>query len=1069
MLLRFFKTLSRAAVVVAGLYWVTGLVRDYGPRLSVDGTSLFTEAWQQWGVLLPLYVGGLIWFFWRWRVDVQRAKRRALEVQADLEKRVAPCERELQLREQLTQWRLQSQVEGARPTFLLFDLHAASTVDLRIERVGRYSVLTVSGGLLSQAESRRWQCVLDELKAAKSDRCALMGGLLLLNAQKLQAVDGGQDLQALNLRERLEELACAIGKGLPIQAIVTHCSSLPGYVPSIMGLQGEERELAIGFSMGTNQTNLLRLVGRMGDRLECLDESLLDRLQREPLTLLRTQLYGFSPLWRQFSGQVQVFLQAVFHDQARLQSLRFSAGDLVEDAQGVGSSTLLLRTLQQCERHGVWRTFFKHSAGWVRAHARLCLALIVTSACAFLANHYYHQARVLDNLAEQQAELKTLLPTAPRAGLERLTILADMVDVSQDNSWAPSLRLNQHQRLVTLIQTLYAQALSEAVTQPLVNALETRINDPKADTYDSLRLYLMLGGHGRLDIDFVERGLKALSDQRLPPPQRDWLNAHLQPVLQSISVAALLNVNEGLVEQAREKIAREPVAQRVYRQLTAVLQSPAHKELSVANEIGAEGLMLFASRSGQSMTRGVPWLFTREGYEHLNQRLGRFIADALRDEDWVMGAARRQDPSSVRTQVLSFYQRDYVRCWEHFISDLKVAGLNEPEQLPGRLERLSQEDGALSRLLQLIDRETRLSLGADNEGMIQRLRASTVGLTTRLGVMDDTKGASEQSAVTQHFASFHRLTESVEGRPGLLDQLREALAYAGVYLSARETATATGLSAPDVNALERLNTLTNTLPLLIRPLLSDIVKVGKGWAREQQSVTFAKKWAQDLGPYCQRVVEQRYPFDRNASTDVPLEAFSQLFAPNGLLQTFAGFYPRRHSDESTLLRPDNRALDADEIDPLVLLQFDRAKRIAKVFFPAAATEARIDFELSPVTMDEEIASFSLVVDDRELSYSHGPILPSLFTWPSQTLGTRLKAVVTLLDGRTVQQSQEGAWAWFRLLDQGILSAGPSADTQWLTLAFDGYKVVLQIRNVGLEQPFGDANVRAFRCPYSLGM
>lgn len=119
-------------------------------------------------------------------------------------------------------------------------------------------------------------------------------------------------------------------------------------------------------------------------------------------------------------------------------------------------------------------------------------------------------------------------------------------------------------------------------------------------------------------------------------------------------------------------------------------------------------------------------------------------------------------------------------------------------------------------------------------------------------------------------------------------------------------------------------------------------------------------------------------------------------------------------------------------------------------------------------MDEEIASFSLVVDDRELSYSHGPILPNLFTWPSQTLGTRLKAVVTLLDGRTVSQSQEGAWAWFRLLDQGMLSAGPSADSQWLTLSFDGYKVVLQIRNGGLEQPFGEANLRAFRCPYSLG-
>ncbi|TYK54737.1 type VI secretion system membrane subunit TssM [Pseudomonas synxantha] len=1068
MLLRFFKTLSRAAVMVAMLYWVTVLVRDYGPRLSIDGSMLFTETWQQWGGLLTLYVGGLIWFCWRWSVDAQRAKHRALEVQVDLEKRIAPCERELQLREQLTQWRLETQVEGVRPAFLLFDLHTTSNVDLRIERVGRYSVLTVSGRLLSEAESRRWQCLLDELKGAKRDRCALVGGLLLLNAQKLLGADDGQELQALSLRERLEELARAIGKGLPIQTIVSHCSSLPGYVPSIMGLQGEERDLAIGFSLGTNQSNLLRLTERMGNRLETLDDSLLDRLQREPLTLLRTQLYGFSPLWRLFSGHVQVFLQAVFHDQARLQSLRFTAGDLAEDVQGATSSTLLLRTLQQCERHGAWRMFLKHSAGWVRSHARVCLILIVAGVCAFLAHHYHHQARMLDKLAEQREALFNLR----QGGLERLTLLTDMVDVSQDKGWLPSLQLNQQQRLVTLIQTLYEQALSEVIAQPLANALEERINSPKSHAYDNLRLYLMLGGQGRLDTDFVARELKVLSDQRLPQPQREWLNAHLQRVVQSIPAAALFSVNDALVEQAREHISREPVAQRVYRQLSTLLRNLPHKELSVATEIGTGGLMLFASRSGRSMTQGVPWLFTLEGYTHLNQRLERFIAEALRDESWVMGAARQQAPHHVRAEILGLYQRDYVRHWEYFVSDLKVAGLNEPEQLPGRLERLSQQEGALSRLLQLIDRETRLSLNAENEGILKRLRERTVALKIRLGVEDNAKDilndASEQSAVTQHFASFHRLTESVEGRPSLLDQLREALAYAGGYLSAREASTASGLSPPAVNALERLDSLTSTFPLLIRPLLSDIVKVGKGWVRTHQSVTLTKKWAQDLGPYCERVVQQRYPFDRNASTDVPLEAFNQLFAADGLLQTFGRFYPGRHKDESTLLRPDNRAVEGDEIDPLVLLQFDRAEHIGKVFFPAGAAQAHIDFEVSPVTMDEEIASFSLIVDDRQLSYSHGPILPSLFTWPSQVLGTRLNAVVTLLDGRTIRQSQEGTWAWFRLIDQGLLSAGPTADTQWLTLSFDGYNVVLQIRSAGLEQPFGDANVRAFRCPYSLG-
>jgi len=1076
----FFKLLLRAAVMLLTLYWVTVLVRDFGPRLSIDGSSLLAQTWQQFSVLLPVYLGVLVWFCRGWRNAAVLTKRRVLEAQADLETLSSPSAAELHLREQIKQWRLQARAEGARPTYLLFNwplaeehnnvgLAQASAIEtrskesLRIDRVGRYSVLTVSGCLLSQYEpdeSRLWQYLLEELKNAQGGPSCLIGGVLVVNAEKLRSGGEDQDLQALSLRERLEELARAIGKGLPVQTIVTHCASLPGYTASISGLPAEERDLVVDFPLSANQSNLQHLAEHMNKRLARLDDSLFERLQMEPSTLCRTQLYGFAPMWRQFSGHVQVFFQTVFHDQARLQSLRFSGGALADDHTIISSSALLLRTLQQCERHGVWRTPIKYLGGWLRSYSRYGLMAIVVCVSLLLINNYRHHIRVLDYLAQQQNLLKNLPPASSQGGLERLNILASMVKVPEDNWLQPSLGLYQYQRLMKHIQALYEQSLQQAFIPLATAGMTTLLSDPNVDIYDSFRLYLMLGRQISLDLDFVEDRLWSLLEprmrQQLNAAQLESLGDNLQRLLLQVSVGPVLHVNERLVKIAHEQIVRESLARRLYRQLSASLQSPAGKNLSVARVTGAEGLLLIESRGGRSVD--VPWLYTKAGYKAFNKQLVQFVTKELR-VDAAMGLNRQQDLGHVRDEILSLYLSDYIQSWESFIADLKIAGLNNAEQLPWRLERLSQDGTILSALLQLINRETRLGSDTHNEGILERLSA----LTLSLG-MDEVKitgRGPEPNPVTQHFASFHKLAEGVNGRPSPLEQIREALAYTGTYLLAREAATASQLSTSNINAIDNLHRLTGTLPKLLRPLFSDIVKAGGGWVRESWSTTLTNEWAKSPGPYCQRVVGHTYPFDRQASDDVPLQDFNQLLAPDGLVQNFSR---DRLEGVNALLSTADIQFTGPGIDPVALMQFHRAERISKLFFPAGSSQARIDFELSPVTMDEDIASFTLTLDDRQLNYSHGPILPSLFTWPSQALGSRIKAEVILFDGRTLQQSADGAWGWFRLLDQGLLREGPADDLQWLTLNFEGYKVVIQIRNVSIERPFGDHTLSEFRCP-----
>lgn len=1100
--LRLFKTLFQAVMVLVSLYWATVFILDYGPRLAVDGVVLLAEDMQQLLVLIPLYLAGMTWLILAWRDIRAGIKTRAIEAQRHLKNKTPSSASELRLREQFKQWKLQARVEGTRPTFLLLDLSQtaqphnilglvdvaetsadehASVVDLEIVQVGRFSVLRINAQMISPSPTegaRLWQYMLDELKSLRGRRCSLVGGVLVISASSLQALGESPDLVASNLRERLEELARSIGKGLPIQAIITHCECLPGYAPSIMGLPVEERDLRIDFPLVANPLNIMRLAECIGNRLERLDDTLLDRLQMEPLTLLRTQLYGFAQLWRQFSVRVQLFFQTVFHSQVRLQSLRFSAGALSEGQKGIATSELLLRTLQQCERHGALQTPLRRAEGWLRSHTSYWFAALVIFLSLLLINGYRHHSRALEQVLEHQKLLSEIPYGSTNVSgnnwqLQRLDILADAVEVARQR-WGPaSVFLYEYRRLMEQVEGLYEQALKETFTPLVVSRLEKSMNEPQADLYDCLRLYLMLGGHGNPDPVFLRQWVRTVLEQELPHGllglRWEHLDVHLQGIVLILQSSTVLQVNQTLVEQVRAQIALEQPALRMYRQLSAELQNPAKRELSVVSEARSEGVLMLASRSGLPLTRGVPWLFSHEGYQQLSQRLPSVIADGLRDEEWVMGIHSQADPIYARDQVLNMYLRDYIVHWERFIGDIKFSALDESESLPDRLEILSREDSVLRTLLEMINRQTDWSLIAHESGLLDRLReqgsvfAASLNINTPLAADVE----MQRNLVTSHFASFHQMTLSMDGRPSLLDQLREALNYLGTYLSARERAIANGLSGPEENALDNMRSLTDQLPRLIRPLMVDILKAADTSISDRQTKTLFNNWAQSLEPYCQRVTVQRYPFDRDSKEDVPILDFNRLFAPSGLLQAFYRSFREKSIDDGIKL-PISVTNDHSNnlgTDLLWKAQFERAEHIGNGFFPTGSNQARIDFELSPVTMDEDIASFRVSFDDQHLNYSHGPISPLPFSWPAKGLSSRLRISVTLFDGRILQQSEEGVWAWFRILDRGVLRQGPSADTQWLNLTFEGHKVVLQIRNISVEQPFGDRTLSEFRCPH----
>ncbi|MGA8134254.1 MAG: ImcF-related family protein, partial [Pseudomonas gingeri] len=984
MLLRLLKNLLRALPLVVGLYLLTLLVRHQGPRLSIDGVAPLAQDWQQWLLLGPMYLVGLIFFGWARRRRKRRELLRAEAAQSALQELNPPGTRERRLRERLEHWRLESQANASGPVFLLLGATGAGKRslmgekgrraptgdelphdDLHPGRIGAFSVMAVSSALLTQADpdgKGLWRCLLDELSRSHRHGLGVAGAVLVLNAvHLLRLAPAARDAQALILRARLEELGARFGQGLPVQVIVTHCDRLPGFEPSLLALPAEERDLALAFAHGRNRQNLSGLAERLVRAFAAVQDTIPERLQRETQTAARVQLYGFPRLWRQFGEVLQPYLQTAFFEQPRvaqahLQSLHCS-GHLRFEPGTRAASQRLVRCLQQSRRHGRWRGFLSRGAGGARWLLVFGAAALVILLATLLGNGYWQQARQLQWLTEQQVLLEQLPASATGASvtptlLERLAHFRNLAYPPSGAGLWPGFWLSEYRRLLGQTRSLYQRALLEELLPGVMQSLQySPLNEPYSERQERLRFYLMLGGQGRFESaafdDWLLARVRGDLGQSLAPEQREQLQVHARALIPLLATGPVLSVDPKWVERERRQLRSEPQQQRLYARLSAMLASADAEDFSVVAVSGSEGLLSLARRSGEPLNRGVPARFSPKGYEQLRIRLPLLVAEVLKDEDWVMGEGLRLDALTLHNEVSALYAQDYIRHWENFFADLQLVGLDQPESLALRLERLSRADSALFSLLRAAGRETRLEIPEVPQRLVDRARQQVSslasGFSSEVAKALPATIAAEEHPVNRHFALLQQLTE---GSAVGLEALREALAQAAVYLQAREQALAMGLPSPPVDALEQLRRQIDSLPPLLHPLFADIVSVGRQHLHQKTVATVGANLNLQLGPECSRLLAQRYPFDRQAREQLSLADFNRLFAPAGLLQDFQRSHP-----------------DVTLLEGKVAAQFRRAEQIRRAFFPAASDVARVDFELSPVSMDESIAQVRLTLDE----------------------------------------------------------------------------------------------------------
>jgi type VI secretion system protein ImpL len=257
--------------------------------------------------------------------------------------------------------------------------------------------------------------------------------------------------------------------------------------------------------------------------------------------------------------------------------------------------------------------------------------------------------------------------------------------------------------------------------------------------------------------------------------------------------------------------------------------------------------------------------------------------------------------------------------------------------------------------------------------------------------------------------------------------------------------------------------------------------------RELTRLTAA--FREQVAPACQ-LLAGRYPFVRNAPSEIGLPEFGRLFAPNGVLDAFFKQSLTRYVDTgkaSWTYRPEY-PLTA-RLSTTSLRAFQQAAQIRDAFFPMGGTLPNVSLTVYPPPLSGVAGlTAKFEVNGQEVTSSAGTsAVPRQIQWPGgggghaevslsveqQQFASSDGALVGGVGPTTQQPPQTwtkiertGAWALFKLID----AAGPPSyigDRLNTSFLFGRRTLTFGLQTGSSLKPLTLPALREFRCPTQL--
>jgi type VI secretion system protein ImpL len=383
-------------------------------------------------------------------------------------------------------------------------------------------------------------------------------------------------------------------------------------------------------------------------------------------------------------------------------------------------------------------------------------------------------------------------------------------------------------------------------------------------------------------------------------------------------VQAATGVNQDVVHQVRNFLDSRSSSQRLYDGAKLAMKSSAPQDFTLVRALGPQAGTLFTRASGTSLEKGVPGMFTYDGYhEVFAKRLPELVRIAFQDDRWLMGenSGKQQEKklaaldneaeiNAVAEDIRRQYLTEYTQHWNSFLEDIRVIQSNaNGGTLSFELDvlrRLAAADSPLVRLARMAARETTLSRNLNvnandaNKSLLdkaadqleKKIPQSILRPEQRLEreLVDDRFAALREVVIGQSDTGLPgaNAKPEIEVITGLLNEYYTVLVVADTAL------TANSLPPSGTDVANKIRIEAGKLPA---PFQSILLGVGASGANkvEQGAASILRNQAQAqmdrllglmslyVSEPCRRGIAGRYPF-ADSTQDASIEDFNAIFA-----------------------------------------------------------------------------------------------------------------------------------------------------------------------------------------------
>jgi type VI secretion system protein ImpL len=1005
-----------------------------------------------------------------------------------------------------------------------------------LDTAGRYTTQDSD----HSADQTAWNGFLALLKRSRP-RQPVNGVLVTVSVPDLLTKSAAErQQQAAAVRTRLQELHEQLGVRFPIYLLVTKCDLLAGFMDALGELDRDTRATPWGFTFKLDDqqhSDASAFLTEFDALDKRLTDGLIDRLQPEHDPARRARIYAFPQQFGGLRNVLKTFVDDVFSPS------QFEAHPLIRGVyfiSGTQEGTPLDRMLGNIARsYRLERTvlppnkasgkgfflerllhevvFAESELGstdlkWERRRALLAMAgyatigVIATALVVAWGVSYVNNKAYVSEVNAREQAVRALLQTTPNRASADLLVLMPALHATRDLAvgdseravpWSLGFGLYQGRKLDSASRQAYERMLVDALLPRIALRVEDQlrgsIDNPELQ-YEALKAYVMLHDPEHFDTQGLKAYFSADWDANLPrsvtTEQRAELMGYLNDLLAQGPAVSPLPEDRQLVSSTRARLVAIPIAQRVYYRLKQQGVGDDIPEFTVARAAGNSAALVFMRASGAPLTKGVPGLFTFDGYHKgFQSQVESATRQLSEEESWVLGVqdtARAQslrDPGALRRltdDVRELYLTEYATLWEGFIADIRMLPSGSLPKAVQMARVLSAPDSPLKPLMTALSHETTLSL-SESKSIIDKaqdkaenaLDKSRDQIAKLFGDKPAPAAVAEgrriESIVDDRFTSLRQFVSSPDGKsPAPIDGTLGLINEVYTLLTATETAVQGGNVPPPSDVPNKVKAEAARLPEPMRSLLNNLSVSGTAAALDATRANLGQAIKSQISEFCNQAIAGRYPFARGSARDVTQDDFARMFAPGGLMDAFFQQQLARFVDTST--RPWSfRKLEGATMgtDAGTLAQFQRAAAIRDTFFRAGGNVPGLRLDFKPQEMDASITQFTLDVDGQLVRYAHGPQIPATVQWPGPRGSSQVRISVAPATASDNGLVSEGPWALFRLFDRMSLSAAGSSERFNVVFDVGGRKATFLVTSSSVQNPFRLPELSSFSCPGGL--